>query len=160
MLNKCLFSRLCSMDGCILSVTICASEFSQFHSNGGQVGLGFNPLRPRQNGRLFPDDIFKLVFLNENVCISIKMLLKFVPRVPINNIPALVQIMAWRRAGDKPLSEPMMVSLPTHICVTRPHWVLILKKPLKSATLFRGFWHFVRRIFWHFLFDISGRKSI
>ena len=31
--------------------------------------------------------------------------------------------MAWRRTGDKPLSEPMMVSLLTHICVTRPQWV-------------------------------------
>ena len=31
--------------------------------------------------------------------------------------------MAWRRPGDKPLSEPMMVSLPTHICVTQPQWV-------------------------------------
>ena len=31
--------------------------------------------------------------------------------------------MAWRRPGDKPLSEPMMVSLLTHICVTRPQWV-------------------------------------
>ena len=49
--------------------------------------------------------------------------LKFVPEGPINNIPAFIQIMAWRRAGDKPLSEPMMVSLPTHICVTRPQWV-------------------------------------
>ena len=41
----------------------------------------------------------------------------------INNIPALVQIMAWRRPGDKPLSEPMMVNLLTHICVTRPQWI-------------------------------------
>ena len=41
----------------------------------------------------------------------------------VNNIPALVQIMAWHRPGDKPLSEPMMVRLPTHICVTRPQWV-------------------------------------
>ena len=31
--------------------------------------------------------------------------------------------MAWRRLGDKPLSEPMMVKLLTHICVTRPQWV-------------------------------------
>ena len=31
--------------------------------------------------------------------------------------------MAWRRSGDKPLSEPMMVSLLTHICVTRLQWV-------------------------------------
>ena len=83
----------------------------------------FNTLRPRQNGRHFPDDIFKWIFLNENVWISIKISLEFVPRGLINNIPALVQIMAWRRPADKPLSEPMMVSLPTHICVTRPQWV-------------------------------------
>ena len=80
-------------------------------------------LRPRQNGRHFADDIFKWIFLNENVWTSIKISLKFVPRGPISNIPALVQIMAWRRSGDKPLSEPMMVRLLTHICVTRPQWV-------------------------------------
>ena len=55
------------------------------------------------------------IFLNENVWISIKNSLKFVPKGPIDNIPALVQIMAWRRLGDKPLSEPMIVRLPTHI---------------------------------------------
>ena len=82
-----------------------------------------NTLRPRQNGRHFPDDIFKWIFLKENVCISIKISLKFVPQVPINSIPALAQIMAWRRSGDKPLSDPMMDSLLTHICVTRPQWV-------------------------------------
>ena len=83
----------------------------------------FNTLRPRQNGRHFPDDIFKWIFLNENVWISINISLKFVPRVPINNILMLVQVMAWCRPGDKPLSEPMMVRLPMHICVTRPQWV-------------------------------------
>ena len=55
-----------------------------------------------------------------NVRISIKISLMFVPKVPNSNIPALVQIMAWRRPGDKSLSEPKMVSLLTHICVTRP----------------------------------------
>ena len=40
-----------------------------------------------------------------------------------NNMLALVQTMAWRSPGDKPLSEPMMVSLPTHICVTWPQCV-------------------------------------
>ena len=79
-----------------------------------------NTLRPRQNIRRFADDTFKCMFLNENVRISIKISLKFVSKGPINNNPALVQIMAWRRSGDKPLSEPMMVSLLTHICVTRP----------------------------------------
>ena len=83
----------------------------------------FNTLRPRQNGRRFADDTFKRIFLNENVRFSIKISLKFVPKGPINNNPALVQIMAWRRSGDKPLSEPMMVSLLTHICVTRPQWI-------------------------------------
>ena len=87
------------------------------------VGHVFNTLRPRHNGRHFADDILKYIFLNKNVWISIEISLKFVPEVPINNIPALVQIMAWRRPGDKPLSEPMMMRLSTHICVTRPHWV-------------------------------------
>ena len=41
----------------------------------------------------------------------------------INNIPVLLQIMAWRRPGGKPLSEPIMVVLPTHICVTKSQWV-------------------------------------
>ena len=88
--------------------------------------LSVNTLRPRQNGRHFPDDIFKWIFLNENVWISINISMKFVPRGQINNIPTLVQIMAWRRLGDKPLSEPVMVRLPTQVCVTRPQWVNLL----------------------------------
>ena len=79
-----------------------------------------NTLRPRQNGTHFADDTFKHIFANENVRILIEISLKFVPKGPINNIPFLVQIMAWLHPGDKPLSEPMMVCLPTHICVTRP----------------------------------------
>ena len=82
-----------------------------------------NTLRPRQDGRHFAGDTFKCIFLNENVRISIKISLKFVAKGPINNIQALLQIMAWRRPGDKPLSEPMLVFIPTHICVTRPQWV-------------------------------------
>ena len=92
-----------------------------------------NTLRLRQDGRHFADDIFKCIFLNENVSIAIKISLKFVPKGPINNNLALVQIMAWRRPGDKPLSEPMMVSLPTHICVTRPQWVKKHKSSLKKG---------------------------
>ena len=55
--------------------------------------------------------------------ISIKILLKFVSKGSIINIPALVQIMAWHCPGAKPLSGPMMVRLLTHICVTLPQWV-------------------------------------
>ena len=99
-----------------------------FHGSIYQIGqyqklFSFNTLRPRQVGRHFPDDILRWIFLNENSWILINISLKFVPRVPINNIPALVQIMACRRPGDKPLSEPVMDWSPTHICVTRPQWV-------------------------------------
>ena len=79
-----------------------------------------NTVRLRQNGHHLPDDIFKCIFLNENVSVSIKISLKFVPKGPINDITALIQIMAWRCQGKKPLSEPIMVSLLTHICVTQP----------------------------------------
>ena len=82
-----------------------------------------NTLRSGQNGRHFADDTFNRIFVNENVRISIRFSLKFVPKGPINNIPSLVQIMAWRCPGYKPLSEPVMVSLLTYICATRPQWV-------------------------------------
>ena len=65
---------------------------------------GLNTLRLRQKGRHFPDDIFKCIFLNENVWISIKISQKFVLKGPINNIPTLVQ-------GAKPFSEPILVNL-------------------------------------------------
>ena len=64
-----------------------------------------NTLRPKQNGRFFPEDIFEYILLNYNVRISIKISLKFVSYGSINNIPALVQVMAWRRKGDKPLYD-------------------------------------------------------
>ena len=69
------------------------------------------------------DDTFERIFMNENAWILIKISLMFVPKGPITNIPALVQMMAWRRPGAKPLSELMMVSLPTHTRVSRPQWV-------------------------------------
>ena len=87
------------------------------------TGILFNTLRQRRNGQHFADYIFKCIFLNENVWIVIKFPLKFVPKDRFSNVPALVQIMAWRRPGDKPLSEPMMVSLLTHICIILPQWV-------------------------------------
>ena len=68
-----------------------------------------NTLMPRQNGRHFADDIFKCIFLIENIWNSINISLRFVRKGRINNISALVQIMAWRLPGGKPLSEPMMV---------------------------------------------------
>ena len=105
-----------------------------------------NSLRPRQKRRHFADDVFKCNFLNENVWIPIKVSLKFVPIGPINNIPALVQIMAWRRTGDKPLSEPIMTQFNdayirhvlglTFLCSHH-----VLRRPLNSPNAGDGiFW--------------------
>ena len=62
---------------------------------------------------------------------------KFVPEGSLKNIPALVQIMAWRRPGDKPLSELMMIILLTHIYVTRPQWVKFVCNKKINQHLFR-----------------------
>ena len=60
---------------------------------------------------ILADDIFKCIFLYENDRIPIQVSLKLVPRSPTDNKPALVQVMDWRRTGDKSLSEPMMTQL-------------------------------------------------
>ena len=54
---------------------------------------------------ILADDNFRCIFLNENDRIPIQISLKFVPRSPIDNKLALVQVMAWHRTGDKPLHE-------------------------------------------------------
>ena len=100
-----------------------------FHSRKSWFALvwghipNINSLRPRQNGRLFADVIFKRIFLNENIRISTENSLTFVLKGLINNIPALILIMAWRRPVDKPLSEPMLIRSLMHICASRPQWV-------------------------------------
>ena len=78
---------------------------------------------------------FQAHFFNENIWIPIQISLKFVPKGSINKIPASNQIMAWRCPGDKPLSERMMVNLPTHICVTQPQWVKLLRQTPWSTHL-------------------------
>ena len=57
---------------------------------------------------ILADDIFKCIFLNEDDKIPIQISLKLAPRSQIDNKPALVPVMAWRRTGDKPLPEPML----------------------------------------------------
>ena len=69
------------------------------------------------------DDIFNCIFLNEHDRILIQISLKYVPRSPIDNKTALVQVMAWRRTGDKPLPGPMMTQFIHHIFDTRGRWV-------------------------------------
>ena len=98
-----------------------------------------NTFRLRQNGCRFTDDTLKCIFLSENVIISIEISLKYVSKGLINNIPELVQIMAWRRPGDKPLSQPM-VKLLMHLCITLPQWVELSKCQivLKKICFFTG----------------------
>ena len=75
------------------------------------------------------DDIFNCIFLNENDRIPIHISLKYDHMSPIDNKPALVQVMAWRRTGDKPLTVPMMTQFMAHICGTRGR---IVKWPIHT----------------------------
>ena len=105
------------------SLSMACPEYTTLYKTPEEAACDpFNTLRPIQNGRHLADDIFKCIFLNENAWIAFKISLKFIPKVWINNILTLVQIMAWHRPGDKPLSETMMVSLQMHTCITRPQW--------------------------------------
>ena len=104
-----------------LFIPCCAGQFiqeknnknvGQYINNIGQLdGLAqtcVNTLSPRQNGYHFPAGIFKWILFNGNDQISIRISHKFIPKVPIDNKQASVQIMAWHRTGNKALSEPKM----------------------------------------------------
>ena len=66
------------------------------------------------------DDIFNYISLNENDSISIEISLKYVLRSPIDKKVSIASVMAWHRPGDTPLSEPVMIRIPTHRCAIRP----------------------------------------
>ena len=83
--------------------------------SGGGMSKNMDPnfeiLRQGQNGCHLTDEIFKCIFCNEKIQSWIKVLWSFCPRDPINYNPALVQIMAWRRPGDKPLSQTIVINI-------------------------------------------------
>ena len=81
--------------------TLCRMAFQIWFTSFNQSPLD-------EMAAILADDIFKLIFLNENDTISIQKLLKLVPMNPSGNKPALVQVMAWRWRGDKPLPKIMM----------------------------------------------------
>ena len=108
----------------------CATDITQHGPRGNLTHWGRDKM-----AAVSQTTLSNAFFFNGNARISIKISLKFVPKVPINNIPVLVQIMAWRRSGDKPLSEPIMVRLPTHICVVRPQWVKVFYASLRSCRI-------------------------
>ena len=76
------------------------------------------------NGRHLADDIFGCISVNEEICILIKISLKFVPKDPIDNNPALVQIMVWRRIATSHYLNQCWPDSLTHLCGTRGIWVL------------------------------------
>ena len=83
---------------------------------------------------------FKRIFLNENIWIPNEFSLTFVSKGPNNNIPGLFHIMAWCRPGDKPSSEPMLFSLPPHICVTRPQCINVTNGVYKRRFIITLLW--------------------
>ena len=91
------------------------------------------PLPLDKMAAIVADNIFKCIFLNENDKIWIQISLKLVPRSPIDNKPALIQVMAWCRTGDKPLPEPMMAQFTDeYICGTRGRWFNTIIMPILS----------------------------
>ena len=88
------------MDASVFKLYVNQTSFSS--------AMKVNSSLPGQNGRHPTADIFRCIFMNEKFCILIKISLKFTRKGAIDNNPVLVQIMAWRRIGDKPLSEPML----------------------------------------------------
>ena len=70
---------------------------------------GINSSSPAQNGPHFVDDIFKCIFLNEKFCILIRISRKLLPKGLINDTWTMLQVMAWRRIGDKPLPEQILI---------------------------------------------------
>ena len=142
--NECVFIRTVVKSHLILALSWCDLQMSVAGKNlkgrdfGGLVPphspifgtMGVNilqillcprmrihPAPPGQNDRHFADEIFKRIFLNENVkTISILFSLKFVPKGPIDNKSALVVVMACRLFGTMPLPEPMLTQF-TDACM-------------------------------------------
>ena len=103
-------------------------------------------LRPRQNGRHFPDTIFKYIL--ENSIILVASSLKFVPWGPIPNNSSLVRIMGRCQTGAKPLHKSVMtnVSNASHAALASPghyeikeditwYWYTYIKKTVRNVPL-------------------------
>ena len=72
------------------------------------MGLALTHWGPDNKAAILADDIIKMHILYGIGTIQIQVSLKLVPKGPIDNKAALVQVMAWRRTGDRPLPEPMI----------------------------------------------------
>ena len=86
------------------------------------VGILYTNLWWHKNGRRFADHLFKFMPLYEFRCIFIQILLKYVPKSPIDNTLELARLMVWYRTGAKPLSESLTAKF-TDLYTARPPWV-------------------------------------
>ena len=84
------------------------TEHTSFGLQHGEFTPTLTQLSTDKMAAIMADDLSKYIFMNEKFCILIRISLKFVLKGPIDNKSVLVQVMAWRRIGDKPLSEPML----------------------------------------------------
>ena len=110
-----------------------------------------NTLRQKQNDRHFADGVSKCISLNLNFWILNKVSLKYVPQGLINNMAALVQIMAWHRHWRQAniiwtnagIYRRIYASVQqTSIYVTWPQWVKwIDQNPLTQAKSFMSSFH-------------------
>ena len=99
--------------------------FFTIRKNRRNYGTGWTS-RPRHHCCFFANYFFKCIFSNENAWITPKISLMYVSNVPINSVSALVQIIAWRRPGNRPSSEEIIVSLLAYICVPQNGRVLVI----------------------------------
>ena len=99
----------------------------------------FNTQSPRQNGPYFAGGIFQRIFCEENICIWIRINLKFVPRDPINCKSILVQAIAWRLFGPKPLHETILTKIYDAITAPLDHKGFILGRLRYLARFHRPF---------------------
>ena len=108
-LSQCwlIVSRTIRTNFCEKWITIQDISVKKMHLKMASVCMGLKSSPPGQNGCHFPYDIFERNFMNENFFYFDSNFTEIFLNGPVNNILALVQIMAWRRSGDKPLSEPM-----------------------------------------------------
>ena len=125
---------------CVLDLPDCTMHFclhNRLESSGHSALLLFAPnhhtavfcfrlnsFPPRQNGYHFADDIFKRIFLNENVSVSIQFSVKFGPKGPLNQHWFRSWLVACS-ARSHYLGQWCQISL-THKSSTRGRWVKVI----------------------------------
>ena len=101
----------------------------------------FNSSPHGQNGHHFADNIFRCIFVNETICILIQISLKFVPKGLIDNMWALVQVVAWHLTCHKPLPESMMTQFTD--AYMRHSGEMRSKKSEFVLTVYINSWHLI-----------------